>query len=60
MTGPMLPGHWDVPGLPDNWPSLLADVLSELGADEFDDAWETLGRFILAKSRLIRIEEICR
>ena len=54
MTG--LRGHWDVPGLPDNWPELLADALSELSHAEFEDAWDALGKAVRARSHAIRAE----
>jgi hypothetical protein len=58
MTDP-LHGHWEVPGLPDNWPALLADALSELSDAEYRQAWLAIGNAIHARSRVIR-DEILR
>jgi len=49
-----LKGHWDIPGLPDRWPELLADALSELGDEEFEQAWQVIGKDVRARSRAIR------
>ena len=51
-----LRGHWEVPGLPDRWPELIADAFSELSPDEFNDAWEALGKFVRLRARAIRRE----
>ena len=51
-----LRGHWEVPGLPDRWPELIADAFSELNTDEAVAAWETLGDAVLLRSRVIRRE----
>lgn len=47
---------WEMPGLPDRWPELVADAFSELNADEFERAWNALGEVVRLRSRAIRAE----
>ena len=56
LFGGTLRGHWEVPGLPDRWPEMIAHAFSELSPDEFDRAWEDLGEAVLLRSRAIRRE----
>lgn len=42
---------YEVPGLPDSWPELVAEALSELNPEEFEAAWRAIGQQVRASAR---------
>jgi len=49
-----------VPGLPANWPELLADALHGLSDDEFEIAWRQVGKTVRFLARDMRGKEAGR
>ncbi len=45
-----------VPGLPSNWPELLADALHALPDDEFEIVWRQVGKIVRFLAREKRAE----
>jgi hypothetical protein len=48
--------EWEMPGLPSRWLELIAESLSELSNDEFEEAWRALGKVVRLRSRALRAE----
>lgn len=48
--------EWLIPGLPERWPELIANALSELSNDEFEESWRAIGKIVRLRSREIRRE----